>query len=196
MSKAISADAVERRMAYGEIRADLSEDRKIRGYAIVFNRDSVDLGGFIERIRPEAVDRSLRDGADIRALVDHDSSKVIGRTRSGTLQLRKDSRGLRIEIDPPNTTVARDILESISRGDVTGMSFSFKALEDDWHMEDGMPTRDVLDMEMREVSIVSFPAYPDTDVQVAQRSLSAFKAANPTRSLDFLRRLHKTRLAR
>jgi uncharacterized protein len=113
---------IERRYAIGEVRVDTDGDRKIRGLAIVFNSRSVDLGGFIEIIKPEAVDRTLREGLDVRALVDHDTSKILGRTRAGTLQLRKGRSGLEVLIDPPNTTAARDILESMERGDVTGMA--------------------------------------------------------------------------
>lgn len=185
-----TSNDVERRYAVGELRFD-TFDRKIRGTAIVFNSRSVDLGGFTEIIKPEAVDRTIRDAADVRALVDHDTSKVLGRTRAGTLQIRKGKRGLEIEIDPPNTTAAKDILESIERGDVTGMSFGFRTLEDDWHLEDGEPVREVLDMEVREVSIVTFPAYPDTDV--ALRSLAKFQ--KPGRSIKFAEQCLKTKLA-
>jgi HK97 family phage prohead protease len=188
-----SDNGLERRMM-GEVRVDLTDDRKIRGMAIVFNSRSVDLGGFTEIIAPDAVDRSL--GADVRALVDHDSSKIIGRTRAGTLLLRKTSRGLQVEIDPPNTSYARDILESVSRGDVTGMSFGFRVLSDDWRMDDGQPLREVTDMELSEVSVVTFPAYPATDVTVAQRSLQQFQATQMGKSVDFLRKVHRSRMAR
>jgi HK97 family phage prohead protease len=166
-----NADVLELRHGGGDLTVDNS---RIRGYAIVFESLSEDLGGFRERILPSAVDRTLREALDVRALVDHDSAKVIGRTRAGTLTLRKDRNGLKVEIDPPNTTAARDIVESVQRGDVSGMSFAFRTLEDDWHMEDGMPIRDVIDMKIREISIVSFPAYGATSVDVAKRSLDDF----------------------
>lgn len=183
---------IERRYAPAALRAD-GDSRKIRGHAIVFDTKSVNLGGFTEIIRREAVARTLREALDVRALVDHDSAKILGRTRSGTLSLRADGRGLLAEIDPPDTTAARDILESVRRGDVTGMSFAFRTLEDDWHIEDGEPVREVLDMTISEVSIVTFPAYAATDVQLAQRSLRAFEA-NGSR-IDFLQKLHRTRMA-
>jgi HK97 family phage prohead protease len=196
MSGRPPGEGLERRVSLGELRAD-ADDRKLRGYAIVFNQLSLDLGGFRERILPSAVTRTLKDALDVRALIDHDPSKIIGRTRAGTLELRKDGRGLKATIDPPNTTVARDLMESVGRGDISGMSFAFRTLEDDWHMEDGEPVREVMDMEIREVSIVSFPAYPQTDVAVAVRSLTAFQATQkPRHSLDWWRRWHKTQLAR
>jgi HK97 family phage prohead protease len=169
-------DNLERR-AWVECRAEASDNgKRIKGYAIRFQSDSVDLGGFKERIAPEAVDRTLNEGLDVRALVDHDSSKVIGRTRAGTLTLRKDSQGLRIEVEPdPEISYARDIMRSVARGDVTGMSFGFRAIADEWDYEGKIPMRTVTDMRISEVSIVTFPAYQATDVQVAMRSLNAFQ---------------------
>src|SRR5438876_6249782 len=136
----VMADEYERRWS-GEIRVDVNASTKLSGYAIVFNAMSLDLGGFKEIILPEAVDRTLSEALDVRALVDHDTGKVIGRTRAGTLMLRKDRKGLRTEIDPADTTAGRDVLESVRRGDISGMSFAFRTLTDDWRMEDGMPIR-------------------------------------------------------
>jgi len=191
-----TADRGLERRTFGDVRVDLSEDQKIRGTAIVFNSRSVDLGGFTEIIMPEAVDRTIRDGLDVRALIDHDSAKVIGRTRSGTLSLRKTMRGLEIVVDPPNTSYARDLLESVGRGDISGMSFGFRVLDDEWRLEDGQPVREVTDMVVSEVSVVSFPAYQETDVSIAQRSLQAFQEAHGGHKLDLMRKFHKTRLAR
>jgi HK97 family phage prohead protease len=164
------------RRACGECRVDLAEDRKIRGIAVVFNKLSDNLGGFRERIKPEAVDRTFREGIDVRALVDHETSKVLGRKTAGTLMLRKTPKGLQVEIDPPDTSYARDILQSVDRGDISGMSFEFQVMPEgvEWTEENETPIRDVYDMRIREVSIVTFPAYPQTDVQVAKRSLDAY----------------------
>jgi uncharacterized protein len=188
-------DNFERR-AWAECRAEASDNgKKIRGYPIVFNSLSVDLGGFREIIAPEAVDRTLNDGLDVRALVDHDSSKVIGRTRAGTLRLRKDSRGLHMEVEPDeDISYARDIMRAVARGDVSGMSFGFRVDADEWNYEGKVPVRTVTDMRVSEVSIVTFPAYQATDVQVAQRSLREFQQAQQGNRVAWLQR--KMKLAR
>lgn len=168
----------------------------LRGHPIVFNIKSADLGGFVEIIRPEAIERTLREDIDLRALVDHDTARIIGRKSAGTLRVKVDSRGLGVEIDPPNTTAGRDIVESVRRGDVTGGSFAFRVITDEWHAEDGMPVREVLDMRVSEVSLVTFPAYPDTDAAVAKRSLTAFMERRQRASVTALRAEHEARLAR
>jgi HK97 family phage prohead protease len=170
---------LERRVCdVGDLRIETrGVGRVIRGYAIVFNRLSEVLGFFREKIMPEAIDRTFSERADLRALVDHDSSKVLGRITAGTLRVEKDAHGLQVEIDPPDTTSGHDIVESIRRRDITGMSFAFldlTPLKDRWDETTDPPTRIVRDMLVREVSIVTFPAYPQTEV--ALRSLEAFRA--------------------
>src|SRR5436190_5368915 len=81
--------------------ADPETTNRLVGYAAVYNSLSADLGGFKERIKPGAFRSSVTGGTDIRALVDHDASKILGRTSSGTLRLSEDQVGLRIEIDLP-----------------------------------------------------------------------------------------------
>jgi HK97 family phage prohead protease len=154
------------------------------GHAIVFDKMSVDLGGFREIIRPAAVTRVLAEGTDLRALWNHDSSLPIGRVSAGTLAIRKDARGLVAEIDPPNH--AEGYIEAIRRGDVTGMSFAFQALDDDWRVDGEIVIREVTDMAMSEVSPVTFPAYPQTDISVVGIG----------KRVDWLEKVHKTRMAR
>jgi len=188
----------ELRFTAGECRIDDSEAKRIRGNAIVFNTRSAYLGWFYEIIAPEAVDRTLREAGDVRALVDHDTSKVMGRTKAGTLALKKDRNALSVSIDPPKTTFSSDIQESLSRGDVSGMSFRFSVMPDgdSWDEEDGILIRTIHDMQFDEVSIVSFPAYGATSAYVSKRAIEHAQQLTRGRSVGMLRKLHRTRLAR
>ena len=155
------------RLATAHLRAEPTP-RELTGTAIVFNVWSVDLGGFVERIRPQSVDRTLREATDLRALWSHEPSEVIGRIEAGTLAVRKETKGLAVAIDPPRW--ADRHVESVQRGDVSGMSFAFSALDDEWFLQDGLPHRDVIDMVTSEVSIVGWPAYPSTRIKVGPAS--------------------------
>lgn len=164
----------------GDLRVEArGVSRVIRGYAIVFNKLSENLLFFREQIDPAAVDRTLKEKIDLRALVDHDPARILGRLTAGTLRVEKDGHGLQVEIDPPETTSGQDIVESIRRRDVTGMSFAFRTLKDLWDETTEPPTRTVLDMEVREISVVTFPAYPQTEV--ALRALQAVQAGRAPR---------------
>lgn len=189
-------DDIEVRMG-GEIRVEARGLGKlIRGYPIVFNRLSENLGGFRERIAPEAMDRTLKEGVDIRALVDHDSGKILGRLSAGTLRIERDQYGLAIELTPPDTTAGHDIVESINRRDVTGGSFAFRPIgeaEGWWDFKADPPVRTIRDMLVREVSIVTFPAYPQT--AIALRSLSIYRHGAPrsvtARLAEYQRRTYR-----
>jgi len=148
-----------------EVRAEADNSPKIIGYAAVFDSFSEDLGGFKEIIRKGAFEDSLKID-DIRALWNHNPDYVLGRNRSGTLRLLEDDKGLKIEIDPPNTQWAKDLMESIRRGDVDQMSFGFITVQDRWHSENGITTRELLKVKLFDVSPVTFPAYPQTEVGV------------------------------
>jgi HK97 family phage prohead protease len=180
---------------FGEMRGVSSEGRRLSGYAIVFNKRSIDLGGFFEVIHPEAVNRTLRSGDDVMALVQHDAQKVIGRRHAGTLQLRADSRGLHTEIDPvPNTTVGRDLIENVGLGNISGMSFRFVVQRggDELQYENRAVIRHVTDMVIREVSFVVGPCYPDTSV--ALRSI--YELQHGKHSRKYWEDQHRSRLAR
>lgn len=185
-----------RYLAGEELRVATAEDRRPRivGYGIVFNMRSEIISEdgvrFREIIAPESVADVLAPGADIRALVNHDDKALLGRTKPGTLRYRIDSRGVPIEIDPPETSYARDALESIRRGDMSGMSFRFRTVKgtDVWTRDtDGVPLRTVRQMEvLREFSVVTFPAYPDTSAAV--RSLQEFEQHEAQASREAQRR--------
>lgn len=143
----------------------------IEGYAAVFNSLSTNLGGFRERIEPGAFAASLKAGADVRALVDHDPAKIIGRNKSGTLTVTEDERGLKVSIRPPDTTAGRDVVESIRRGDLDAMSFGFVARDDEVRKEGGETVRVLRAVDLFDVSVVAYPAYQDT--AVALRSVES-----------------------
>lgn len=160
------------RWAVREVRA--MDDAKIEGYAAVFNSPSEDLG-FREVIMPGAFDRALRENHDVRALVNHDPNRILGRTKSGTLKLSVDDRGLKANIDPPDTPTAQETMTLIRRGDLDGMSFAFRTLTDNWKTVDGEMVRELIDLELLDVSVVAYPAYAAT--QVSARALEFAKAA-------------------
>ncbi len=150
----------------------------ITGYAAVYDRLSLDLGGFREMIKPGAFDKVLarqRGKQDVVALFNHDSNIVLGRTSSGTLELSSDSKGLRYEVTPPATRA--DIVELIARRDVRGSSFSFAISPggDAWSSDDKGSIRSVREVSgLFDVSAVLNPAYPDSSVQAALRSYEAW----------------------
>jgi uncharacterized protein len=141
--------------------------RTLSGHAAVFDKLSVKMMGFREYIRKGAFTESIAQD-DIRALWNHDSNLVLGRNKSGTLRLKEDAKGLAVEIDLPDTQAGRDAQVSIDRGDVTQMSFAFRTKTggDNWFEEDGEDRRELLAAQLFEVSPVTFPAYPDTDVSL------------------------------
>ncbi|AGB71024.1 MULTISPECIES: HK97 family phage prohead protease [Rhizobium] len=148
--------------------------RTLVGYAAVFER-LADIGGwFQEQIAPGAFTDAIK--GDVRALVDHDSGRVIGRTKSGTLRLQEDGTGLRVEIDVPDTTDGNDLWVLVERGDISGMSFGFCVTKETWDETGDVPTRTIQALELLEVSAVAFPAYDDTTIGV--RSLEEWRSAN------------------
>ena len=163
-----------------ELRVEQRDNKPvIVGYAAVFNRLSGDLGGFRERIKPGAFDNALTT-SDVRALVNHDASLILGRSKSGTLRLSTDSKGLRYEITPPDSSMAAHYVEAIKRGDISGSSFAFTVdYEGDgaaWERANGEMIREVRGIkDLFDVGPVTYPAYPDTTV--AARSLERFLAA-------------------
>ena len=157
-----------------EIRAssDITlEGKKIVGRPIVYNSQSEDLGGFIEIIAPNAFRDSLQ--GDIRALVEHDTKLILGRTSSKTMRIGEDSQGVFVEIDPPNTRTASELIASVERGDISGMSFGFTVNQDgaNWNFDKNPALRTITNAKLHEVTITSMPAYRATNVEVATRSM-------------------------
>jgi uncharacterized protein len=143
-------------------------DATITGYAAVFNTPSEDLGGWTEMIDPSAFDSVLAANPDVRALWNHNDDHVLGRTTAGTLTLTVDSRGLSYVIAPPDTTLAKDLMVSMRRKDVTQSSFAFICKRDQWtDNQDGTVTRRILEFDsLLDVSPVTYPAYTSASSHV------------------------------
>lgn len=178
-----------------EVRADDGQPPKITGYAACFYRaddpgtefELMRYGNYrvVERLMPGCFDRAVKED-DCRATFNHDMSLLLGRTRSGTCRLAIDSVGLRYEIDPPDTQTARELMESLRRGDVTGSSFSFDYLKKSIILETDVDSeRDIVevrDVTLYDVGPVTFPAYLSTTAGVRSVDQESLK-----RELDALR---------
>lgn len=164
-----------------ELRSSVDGETKtttIFGYGAVFNTRSAVLGGiFVEEIMPGAFDGVIGD--DVRALFNHDPNFVLGRTRSGTLTLALDARGLSYTASPPDTQTVRDmVLAPMARGDITGSSFRFRVAKDgdEWREEGPLIVRTIHKFAaLVDVSPVTYPAYDESNV--AQRSLAVWQQA-------------------
>ncbi|CAH8721620.1 HK97 family phage prohead protease, partial [Paenibacillus melissococcoides] len=141
---------------------------------------SQDLGGFVERIDPKAINEA--DMSDVRCLIDHESGKVLGRTTSGTLRLAVDDFGLRYEVDPPDTTYASDLIKVMKRGDINQSSFAFRIDYendgDEWIYDEksGLYNRTIRKIKrVFDVSVVTYAAYVQAESLVSNRSLECYQ---------------------
>jgi hypothetical protein len=134
--------------------------RSLTGYAATFDTEAR-IGNFTEVVRAGAFRDSLAENRDILAMVDHDATRVLGRTRTGTLELREDEKGLAFSLDVPDTQAGNDVLALAERGDLGGMSFGFIPTDERWEGR----TRELHGIDLREVSVVAaWPAYDGTSV--------------------------------
>lgn len=155
---------IERRAAAAEIRA---AGRKLEGYAATFGSEAR-IGSFVETVAAGAFRATLADGGDKLALVDHDPGRLLARTKSGTLRLAEDSRGLHFSLDVPPTQLGNDVLALAERGDLGGMSFAFRARPDGERWSGNR--RELRSVDLAEVSVVlAWPAYPDTTIATRNR---------------------------
>ncbi len=137
-----------------------NEPLKIIGYAARFNELSEEMWGMREKIAPGAFTEAIGK-SDVRALWNHDPNYVLGRTKNGTLQIREDEQGLFYEVTPPDAQWARDLVESIKRGDVDQSSFAFTVEAQEWDERSDPITRTIVKVrELFDVSPVTYPAYP------------------------------------
>jgi uncharacterized protein len=177
----------KRTIAYSnfEMRAE-GEGNTLIGYASVFDSPSEPMP-FIEYVKRGAFAKTLNDGADVRLLIDHEGVPL-ARTKSGTLVLEEDDRGLRVEaeLDPSNPDAAR-IISAMKRGDLSQMSFAFRTIKDSYNADRSV--RELKEVQLFDVSVVTFPAYEETVAELRSRNESATIA--PTSLL----RLRKSQIA-
>jgi hypothetical protein len=146
-----------------ELRQNANGASVVSGYAALFAPARTDMGSFQEIVSPTAFDDALNSNADVRCLWNHNPDHVLGRTKSGTLRLSTDSRGLLYQAELPNTTLAADLAESMRRGDVDQSSYGFFVTDESWEMDSsGVIVRTLLSVSLFDVSPVTFPANPNT----------------------------------
>ena len=166
------------------------------GYAAVFNSESADFGGWREVLRPGCFSRSLTELPYVRALYQHNVAQVLGRRGANTLAVREDDHGLHVEIELIDTQFNQDVLANVRSGNLDAMSFGMVAKKYEWDIDEerGYDLRVLSDVDLFEVSVVTWPAYEETEV--AARSLQTFKeqrSAKPTTPFRLLR-LRQARL--
>lgn len=151
-------------------RRSFNKPQILEGYAALFN-SRTNIGKFDEEILPGAFRESIKKD-DIRCLLNHDENHILGRSRAGTLSLFEDHKGLAVRINLPDTQFARDLAVSIVRGDINQMSFAFKVLEEEWIAggKSKPDLRRLKKLKLFDVSVVTFPAYENTDVALASSS--------------------------
>ncbi|MBQ0138777.1 MAG: HK97 family phage prohead protease [Kurthia sp.] len=178
-----------------EIREDENGMKTLAGYAVKWEMKSVTMGWrrFKEQFKRGAFTESLTSD-DQLALWSHDTSKVLGRTKNGTLRLFEDEIGLRFELDLLDTTLGDDAYKTIKRGDVDGVSFGFSMLKQEWDEADpDNVVRSIVTAKLVEVSPVAFPAYPDS--QVSARSSDPYEQhKQERRNKERRKRLYLTTL--
>jgi uncharacterized protein len=119
-----------------------------------------------EVVAPTACNRTLKESPDVLCLRDHKTEMLLGRTTAGTLSLSVDSTGLRFAVTLPKTSIGDDTAENVRLRNLTGCSFGFNTVEDKWTVaDDGSALRTLLDVDLFEISITSFPAYQETSVE-------------------------------
>ncbi len=174
----MSRDKKQTRSLQAELKARAepdSQDMLIEGYFAVFNKLTELWPGAFEEIAPGAFDGTLSN--DIRALINHDTTLVLGRNKSNTLELKADNYGLwaRIKINP-NDTDAVNLYERVKRGDVDQCSFGFNILKEEVDFrDDGTVKWTMQEIDLHEVSPCTFPAYEETGIQARHKEVEQHK---------------------
>ena len=180
-----------------ETREDDNGAPHISGYFAVFNSNYEIGQGMSESIAPEAFSKTL--GGDIRALTNHDTTKVLGRNKAGTLELREDAHGLWGDIRiNPNDSDAMNTWERVKRGDVDQCSIGFNILDEETEFrDDGSVHWTIREVELFEVSVCTFPAYKETSIaarsaQRDQMKAERLKSWKEARKAKLMRQEEKT----
>ena len=180
----------EERRAYFQsglkIRSEESGKKYIEGYFVVYNQETELWPGWFEQIKAGALDDAVKNN-DIRCLFNHNSDNVMGRVSAGTLELKSDDYGLwgKVEINEADS-MAMDVYARVSRGDITGCSFGFWPEDEDYTIENDIWHWSVLRADVSEISVCTFPAYPQTEIQARQKQRN--------QRLDARRKALKTKL--
>jgi HK97 family phage prohead protease len=171
----------KRTIAYSnlEVRAE-GDGNTLIGYASVFDSPSEPMP-FVEYVKRGAFSKTLNDGADVRLLINHEGVPL-ARSKSGTLALEEDERGLRVEadLDPMNPDSAR-ILSAMKRGDISQMSFAFRTIKDSFNADRSV--RELREVQLFDVSVVTFPAYEETMAELRSQNIPVTVASVSTLSL-------------
>ena len=187
----MNLDRAERQMRSIASKFETRESEEglfIEGYFSVFNSNYELWAGATESVAPGAFANTL--GGDIRALIDHETRLVLGRNKSGTLELREDSHGLwgRIKINP-NDQDAVNLYERVKRGDVDQCSFGFDIVKEDTEVrDDGSVHWTIREVKLYEVSVVTFPAYTETSVSARKRDFEEIQKRETEKWRDDMKR--------
>lgn len=170
---------IKTRQAYlkTDFKTRTEDDKKfIEGYFIKFNEPTELWPGVFEEVAPEAVEGSLRDN-DIRVLFNHDTGMVLGRTGNSTAKVMRDGTGVyaSVEINPADTE-AQAVHARVDRGDINACSFGFRVIAEDYEeLKDGTHKYTLRDIDLMELSVVTFPAYPTTSVQARKKEFETMQ---------------------
>ena len=174
---------LERRMVIETVATQKREDGTgpvIQGYSALFGVKTEIGGWFTESIRAGAFSRAIKEGDDCRCLYNHNPDFLLGRTKSGTLRLEEDAKGLWMENVMPDTQIGRDVMTSIERGDVTGQSFAFVITKQEWRFatEKGeLDHREILEVQLYDCGPVVYPAYEQTTIAARSSTEESHKLA-------------------
>lgn len=149
-----------------EVRKLEGQPDEVVGIAAPFNSDSVSFGDFVERYSVGAFTKTLRDRPDVIALINHNTDMPVGRTTAGNLKLFETARGLEYSFIPPDTTLGRDLKYNIENRIWKSVSIGFVIRSSEWTKENGKNIRNLTEVDLWEMSFVSFPAYPDTTAEM------------------------------